>query len=123
MSIENFFDHTCDIYHLQGEPQSPGYGLPSSPSFRYPEEPDEANVTCHFGVKSASVTVTQTEPANIMDAKIKLTLPRDTDIRLNDKIVWKENGTEYTSELPRNIRSHHLFAYLQRTHAQRPING
>ena len=42
MSLENLLDHTCDIYHIREEQQSPGYGLPVSPSFDYPEEPDEA---------------------------------------------------------------------------------
>ena len=42
--------------------------------FYYPEEPDVAEQECHFGVRSQSVTITQTQPVNIMDAKIKLTL-------------------------------------------------
>jgi hypothetical protein len=121
MSLESFFDHTCDIYHLESEDASPGFGLPSSPSFSYPDAPDEAAVPCHFAVKSATVTVTQTEPANELEAKIKLTLPRDTDIRLNDKIVWPETGTEYTAEFPRNVRGHHKFVYLKRTDAQQPL--
>ena len=121
MSIEAFFDHKCDIYHVQHESQSPGYALPSSPVFSYPEKADEADIPCHFAVKAATVTVTQTEPANMMDAKIKLTLPSGTDIRLNDKIVWKETGLEYTAEQPRNIRNHHIFAYIKRTAPQRPL--
>lgn len=121
MSIENFFDHTCNIYHLQSADKSPGFNLPSSPAFSYGEEPDEAGVPCHFAVKSATVTVTQTEPANMLDAKIKLTLPAGTDIRMNDKIVWPETGTEYTAEFPRNVRNHHLFVYIKRIDAQRPV--
>ncbi len=121
MAIADFFDHTCDVYHLQSEDGSPGFGLPSSPKFTYPSEPDIPGLPCHFAVKSATVTVTQTEPANLMEAKIKLTLPPGTDVRLNDKIVWLENGTEYTAELPRDIRGHHKFVYLKRTNAQKPI--
>lgn len=121
MSLEAFFDHTCDIYHITNTPQSPGYGLPASPSFSYPAEADIKGLRCHFGVKSASVTVTQTEPANMMDAKIKLTLPAGTDIRLNDKIVWPETGYEYTAEQPRNIRGHHMFVYIKRIDPQRPL--
>lgn len=83
MSLENLLNHTCDIYHLQEGERSPGYNLPASPSFSYPEEPDISRQSCHFGVRSQSVTVTQTAPANILDAKIKLTLPIGTDIRLN----------------------------------------
>lgn len=119
--LYDFFDHTCDIYHLQSEGASPGFNLPASPSFSYPSEPNESAVRCHFGVKSASVTVTQTEPANMLDAKIKLTLPVETDIRLNDKIVWPETGFIFTAELPRNIRGHHKFVYVKRVDAQRPL--
>lgn len=121
MSLESFFDHTCDIYHVESEEKSPGFGLPSSPVFSYSSEPDEAAIPCHFGVRSMSVTITQTEPANMMDAKIKLTLPIGTDIRMNDKIVWPETGMEYTAEFPRNVRNHHLFVYIKRTDAQRPL--
>lgn len=121
MSLENFFDHTCDIYHLSSEDESPGFGLPSSPAFSYPDEPDAADVPCHFAVKSSTITVTQSEPANLLEAKIKLTLPRDTDIRLNDKVVWPETGTEYIAEFPRNVRNHHKFVYLKRVDAQKPL--
>lgn len=82
MSLENLLNHTCNIYHAREEQKSPGYGLPASPSFYYPEEPDVAEQECHFGVRSQSVTITQTQPVNIMDAKIKLTLPIGADIRL-----------------------------------------
>lgn len=113
MSLETLLDHTCDIYHILEEERSPGYSLPGSHAFSYPTEPDISGQSCHFGVKSQSVTVTQTAPANIMDAKIKLTLPKGTDVRLNDKIVDCDTGLEYTAEQPRNIRGHHLFVYIK----------
>lgn len=119
--ISDFFDHKCNIFHLRSEGKSPGFGLPSSPSHSYPEVPDDEEVSCHFAVKSATVTVTQNEPANLLDAKIKLTLPAGTDIRINDKVVWLDNGTEYTAEMPRNIRNHHMFAYVKRAEPQKPI--
>ena len=75
MSLENLLNHTCDIYHVVEGEKSSGYSLPAAPSFSYPEEPDISGQSCHFGVRSASITVTQTAPANLMDAKIKLTLP------------------------------------------------
>ena len=121
MSLENLLNHTCDIYHLiQGE-KSPGYNLPASPSFYYPEEPDISGQSCHFGVRSQSATVTQTGPANILDSNIKLTLPIGTDIRLNDKVVDCTTGLEYTAEQPVNIRGHHIFAYIKRIGEQRPL--
>lgn len=121
MSIENFFDHQCDIYHLIEDCQGMGYGLPSSPAFSYPETPDEASVPCHFAVKSFSCTIQQTQPANEYDAKIKLTLPIDTDIRRNDKIVELSTGLEYTAEQPRNVRGHHKFVFVKRLDAQKPL--
>lgn len=121
MSLESLLNHTCDIYHIQKEGKSPGFGLTASPSFSYPAEPDISGQTCHFGVKSMSVTVTQTEPANLLDAKIKLTLPLGTDVRLNDKIVDCATKLEYTAEQPVNIRGHHLFVYIKRKEAQKAL--
>lgn len=119
--ISDFFNHTCDIYHIIEGERSPGYNLPASPSFSYPNEPDIPGQTCHFGVKSATVTVIQTAPANLMDAKIKLTLPIGTDVRLNDKIVDCTTGLEYTAEQPVNVRDHHLFAYIKRKNGQEAL--
>ena len=61
-----------------------------------------------------TATITQTQPVNIMDAKIKLTLPIGADIRLNDKIVDCKTGLEYTAEQPVDVRGHHLFAYIKK---------
>lgn len=119
--IGDFFDHTCDVYHLQKAGASPGYNLPSSPTFSHGGTPDLSGVPCHFGVKSANIVITQEEPANELDARIKLAFPAGTDIRINDKIVWLETGLEYTAEQPRNIRGHHGFVYIKRTRAQRPL--
>lgn len=119
MSLEAFLNHTCDIYHIKEGETSPGFGLAASPSFSYPEGPDISGQRCHFSVKSASVTITQTAPANLMDAKIKLTLPIGTDVRLNDKIVDCETGLEYTAEQPVNVRNHHLFAYIKKVGTER----
>ena len=119
--IEDFFDHTCDIYHAQDDPKSPGYGLPAAPCFKYGGTPDAAGVICHFGIRNSSVTVTQQQPQNELTARIKLALPIGTDIRLNDKIVNCEDGLAYTAELPRNIRNHHLIVYIKRTDEQRPL--
>ncbi len=121
MSLENLLNHLCDIYHIEEGQTSPGYGLAASPSFSYPKEPDISEQACHFGVRSQSVTVTQTAPANLMDAKIKLTLPIGTDVRLNDKIVDCATGLEYTAEQPINVRGHHLFVYIKRTEGQKAL--
>ena len=51
-----------------------------------------------------------------MDARLKLTLPIDTDIRVNDKVVDCESGYEYEAEVPRNIRDHHIVVWIHRVH-------
>lgn len=121
MSLESLLDHTCNIYHLQKGEASPGYGLAASPAFSYAEEPDITGQTCHFGVGARTVTITQEPPANIMDAKIKLTLPIGTDIRRGDKIIDCSTGLEYTAEQPVNIRGHHLFVYIKKEEAEKPL--
>lgn len=118
MSLENLLDHTCDIYHIVKTDASPGWGLPTSPSFSYPNSPDILAVPCHFGVRSQSVSVNQTEPRDMMSASLKLTLPTGTDVRIHDKIVHCETGLEYTAEQPRNIRDHHLFVWVKKKDGQ-----
>lgn len=121
--IEDFFDHKCNIFHLTTTSSNPGYGLPagSLKNHNYGTKPDLANVMCHFGVKSSSITIVQGVPENDMDARIKLTLPTGTDIRLNDKIVSLVTGLEYTAEQPRNIRDHHIIVYIKRVEKQRSL--
>lgn len=125
MAIEDFFDHKCDIYHLKKSTNSPGYGLPESASFSYPDTPDEPKVNCHFSVMfGTNITrnaVHQEQPINKYDIGIKLTLPMGTDVRINDKIVDCDSGFEYTAEQPRNIRNHHTFVYVKRTETQQPL--
>ena len=119
--IEDFFNHRCDIYHIIEEGASPGYKLPSSPSFSYPNEPDLSEVECHFCVKTNTVNIVQGEPAAAMDARIKLVLPIGTDIRLNDRIVNCDTRYEYTAEITQNIQNHHIYVYIKRTERQRPL--
>ena len=119
--IEDFFDHKCDVYHVQKQQGSPGYGLPEAATYSYGDDPDIAGLPCHFGVKSSSVIVVQQEPQNALDSRIKLTYPAGIGIRINDKIVDCGTGLAYTAELPRNIRDHHQFVYIKRVDAQRPL--
>lgn len=114
MSLEALLNHTCDIYHLYEGRDSPGYGLPSSPIFDYAPDPDIEGQICHFGVHSASISISNTEPISIEDARVKLTLPLGVDIRLNDKVVNCATGEEYLAERPINIRDHHLYVYIKK---------
>ena len=121
MSFYDLLDHLCDIYHIQKTQKDRGYGLSPSFTFSYREKPDISSQACHFNVKSRSVTIAQTAPANLMDAKIKLILPIGTDVRCNDKVVDCRTGLEYTAEQPINVRNHHIFVYLKKTEGQKAL--
>ncbi len=121
MSIEKLFDHKCDIYHLRKTESVMNYGLPSSESFDYTDAPDEKSVPCHFGIESLDTEVTQKNPQNILQERIKLALPYGTDIRINDRIIDCASGLEYTAERPRNIRNHHIFVYVSRRKEQEAL--
>jgi len=114
--IENFFDHTCDIYHAVKETVSRGYGLPDSVGEKlvYPSTADISDLECHFSVKTGNVMVIQQEPQRDLDARLKLTLPAGTDIRVNDKVVSGVTGYTYIAEVPRNIRDHHMTVWINR---------
>ena len=113
--IEDFFNHKCNIYHAIDVGKSPGYGLPTSEEYSYPDLPDISNQICHFAVKSSTLTIAQNNPTNDLDARIKLTLPFGVDVRVNDKIVSNETGYAYIAEVPRHPQNHHTFVYIKRT--------
>ena len=119
MAFLDMLKHTCNIYHHLRENTSPGFGLPASPAFSYPDSPDHASVMCKFHTRTlSSVNVQQNEPNADLRGRVKLTLPIGTDIRLNDKIIHRETGNEYTADQPIPIRNHHMIVFLRRTTEQ-----
>lgn len=121
MAIEDFFDHRADIYHITHEQRGPGFGLPATAVFSYPKTPDLEEQPCHFGVKSRTWNVVQAEPQANLEARIKVTFPAGTDVRLNDKIIDCDSGLQYTAEQPQNIRNHHTIVWCKRTEVQKPL--
>ena len=121
MAIEDFLDHRANIYHITHGQRGPGYGLPASVSFSYPEKPDIERQVCHFGVKSRTWHVVQADPQANLDARIKVTFPVGTDVRLNDKIIDCDSGLHYTAEQPQNIRDHHIIVWCKRNEVQKPL--
>lgn len=125
MSFSDFLDHTCDIYHIaRGEDKDLGFGLTGEPSFDYPDEPDILNVACHFN--STSTTLNQNEPNDDLLIRTKLNLPLGTDLRLLDKVIWNDEGLEYTViSPPRPVRNKmgggHVYAYVERKGVQTPL--
>lgn len=121
MSIENLLDHKCDIFHSIKNTATSSYGLPGEVTFEYPETPDIENIPCHFSVQTNNEGVSQTDPKNILISSPMLTLPIGTDIRINDKVIDKGSGLEYTAGVPRNIRNHHIKVQLYRTSVQEAL--
>ncbi len=117
MAWEDFFNHKCSLYHAKEAAQTPGYGLPTSPSFSYPDEPDVADVPCHFnqgGSGGTINTLVQNLPEHAYEDRIKLALPIGTDVRVNDKVLDQRTGLFFIAEIPRNIRDHHLYVWVKR---------
>lgn len=118
--IEDFFDHTCDIFHVIESQRSPGYGLPGTADFSYPDTPDIVECACHFHV-SDSMAMAQAQPQTDYSGKIKVGFPAGTEVRINDVVRHRESGLSYRLELPKNIRGHHIIAYAQRYGKDAPI--
>lgn len=121
MAFKDFLNHTCDIYHLRKMGFSPNPALKSQEIYGYDDTPDIENQACHFGVKNMSLSVNQKEPFNLLEGKIKLTFPIGTDVRVNDKIVERTTGLEFTAETPRNVQNHHIFTYIERKEIQKEL--
>lgn len=116
MAFKDFLNHTCSIYHVKKNSGDLGYGIEDGNVFSYPEVPEEkdTDVPCHFHVKSGTYQIQQQEPQNEYSARVKLCLPVDTDIRVNDKVVSGVTGYSYIAEIPRRIRNHHLVVFVNR---------
>lgn len=114
MAFEDFLNHKCDVFHAIKTNTPLNYGLNSIAEFKYGDTPDIADLSCHFCVKSGNIQLTQTQPYNELNARIKLILPLNADIRRNDKIVDKRTGLSYTAEEPLPIQKHHQYVYIIR---------
>ena len=112
MAFEDLLDHKCDIYHMISDNKSLGYGINAN-AFKYPDSTELVEIPCHFNVETDG-SITQTEDANEYTYTGKLQLPIGTDIRINDKVVNKDNGLTYYAEIPKNIRGHHIVVTIQR---------
>lgn len=124
MAIEDFFIHSCNIYHLKYEKDGIdlGYGIKSD-KYTYSNDADIKDVSCHFSYKTLEQFAHNT-PHPSFTGRVKLALPVGTDIRLNDKVVNNLTGLEYIAEMPHQIRKNHIIVYLMRTdEEQMPKEG
>lgn len=111
--IEDFYNHTCDIYHIKKEEVDKGFGIIDDKVYSYEKEPDIADVPCHFYIKTLE-QFSYSDPRPLVTGRMKLALGTDVDIRMNDKVVNKVTGLEYIAEVVHNIQGHHLMVYLFR---------
>ncbi len=118
MSINNLFDHKCRIFHQITSPKTVDFGLPSTNEYSYSDVPNYDNVSCHFG-GIPNVNITQNEANNTLEDRVKLILPIGTDILLNDKIVDMDTDEQYTADIPRNFRNHHITVNLRKENVQK----
>lgn len=112
--FEDFFNHRCNIYHLEDRRVNIGYGIEAG-NVRVPrKEADEKDIPCHFHVKAnGNVRITQKEPYAKMDGDVKLSLPAGTDIRKNDVVEDCSNGIKYRAGIPREVHGwHHIVVML-----------
>lgn len=123
MAIEDFFDHTCDIFHIdKTSEEGPGYGLQTQVIRKYKEDPDIEDLSCHFSVDDENIQSSQEKPQMIADIKDTLAVSSGTDIRFNDKIVDKVHGVEYVViKPPRDIRGNHIKAKLMMLEIQKDV--
>lgn len=114
MSIADFFDHTCDIYHQDGNEQGTAYsGLDTQKVKKYQTTPEIADIDCHFSLKDENTNMAQGKPQRTADIFDTLALPVGTDVRTNDKIHDKTHNVYYTvAKPPKNIRGNHIKAKL-----------
>ncbi|MDO4301646.1 MAG: DUF3599 family protein [Clostridia bacterium] len=122
MALSDFFNHTCNIHHIQTKEVDKGYDIKDKEYF-YDKTPDIENIPCHFYIKTLEQLV-HNEPQPTVTGRMKLALPIDTDIRSNDRVVNNITGLCYIAEVVHNIRNHHIMVYLFREdEAQIPKEG
>lgn len=121
MAIEDFFNQTCNIYHLKKADKNLGYGI-SDTSYYYNNTPDLESIPCRFYLKTVEQVLHNT-PQPLITGRMKIALSTDIDIRSNDKILNNTTGLTYIVEIVHNIRGHHLMAYMFREDEDQMTNG
>ena len=61
MAWEDMLDHKCDIFHVQNDTNSLGYGVSDTEHYSYPNKADIEDVDCHFHVKTGRYVISQTK--------------------------------------------------------------
>ena len=113
--FDDFFNHSCNIYHLVDEAVNVGYGIQAADT-RTEDVQAEENVPCHFYVRqNDQLRVVQNEPYSSIDGDIKLALPYGTDIRVNDTVEDCDTLLRYRAGVPRVVHgNHHIIVTVRR---------
>lgn len=110
--FEDFLNDRCDIYHARETTETRGFGIPDGTAIVYGEEPDAADVPCHFNRANAGGLVSgvsDSPPFRQYMGEAKVQFPVTTDVRVNDRIVHRETGCSYTASVPYVVgRGHHI---------------
>lgn len=111
--LEDFFRHTCDIYHHSDVEKTAKYGLPVSQDKNrtYPKTPSIPNVPCFF---AADGEILAAEGRSTFDGASDISLPGGTVIHQGDKVVDLRFGIEYTAGFPEDIRGRYIWVPLRR---------
>lgn len=112
--FSDFLNHKCDIYHMADDQVNAGYGIKAADTAKVPKELDLTDIPCHFYV-GTTLNASQHEPYADIEGNTKLALPYGTDIRINDTVINKEDGTVYkASGVPRTVHgNHHIIVMLE----------
>lgn len=124
MAIEDFFRHTCTIYHQKNTSKVAMYGLPSSEViYTYPEEPSLIDIPCFFDTGNGAVngSIVQNEPQSTYNGATEVSLPIDTVIKKGDKVIDMRFNLEYTAGFPEDIRGKYLSVPLFRKASQEAL--
>lgn len=113
--FEDFFNHTCNIYHLEDESTDIGYGIRATDVKKPQKKADEKEVRCHFYIRSNGVKIVQKEPYSSADGEMKLSLPVGTNIKMNDTVEDCRDGLMYRAGKPMEVHGgHHIIVMLSR---------
>lgn len=114
--FEDFMNHKCNIYHLEEESVTVGYGIKAGTVKKAGSIAAIKEQPCHFHTKVRdTVRIVQNEPFSSVEGEIKLSLPAGVDIRKNDTVEDCDNGLKYRAGIPRAVHgNHHIVVNLYR---------
>lgn len=112
--FEDFLNDRCDIFHLEEQSITIGYGIEATGISLPATEPVAKDVPCHFHNKTNTLRIVQNELYSSLEGEVKLSLPFGIDIHENDLVINKKTGIRYRADVPKDIHGHHITVMLKR---------